>query len=181
RLLALHRVAVHLLAADLLALGDVLRRLAHGDVDVRVFLGVARDQLGVEAVGRVGVAASVAGDALDARADEDVALAGLDRVGGDARRHQRGRAVAVDRAAGHVEASQDADDAADVVALLTPGQTAAADHVLDLRPIELGHLVDHLAQHESAEVVGTDVDERTLARPADRRTTVGDDHSFSHE
>src|SRR6266702_3718176 len=51
--LALHREAVLLLAADLLAPGHVLRGLAHRDVDVGILLGVARDELRVVRVGRV--------------------------------------------------------------------------------------------------------------------------------
>ena len=89
RVLALDGVAVHLLAGDLLAPGDVLGRLAHRDVDVGVLLGVAGHQPRVVRVGRVGVAAAVARDAFDPDREEDVALAGLDGVGGHPGGHQR--------------------------------------------------------------------------------------------
>src|SRR5213593_2881708 len=64
--LALDRVAVLLLARDLLPRSHVLRRLAHRDVDVGILLGVAGDELRVVGVWSVGVAAAVAGHALDA-------------------------------------------------------------------------------------------------------------------
>jgi hypothetical protein len=71
-------------------------------------------------------------DRLDARADEDVTLAGLDRVERLPGRLQRGGAVPRDRRTGDViESEQDGDDATDVVALLAARQPAAHDDVLD--------------------------------------------------
>src|SRR5205807_5689655 len=100
--------------------------------------------------------------------------------GGDPGRHQRGGAVAVDGDAGNVEARQDADDPADVVALLTARQAAAANDVLDLGALQLRHLVHDLPQHVGREVVGTDVDEGALASPADGRPPVRNDDRFTH-
>src|SRR5207244_3060339 len=110
---------VHLLARDVLELGDVLGRLTHRDVDVGVAvgrvprplaalgaLGAAQTgvlELGVLGVGpAVGVALAEPAHTFDAGGDERVALTRLDRV----RRHtdglQRRRAVARDRGAGDV-------------------------------------------------------------------------------
>src|SRR5581483_9122507 len=89
-------------------------------------------------------------------------------------------AVPVDGAARDVDAREDRHDAADVVALLARGQAAAAEQVLDLGVVELGHLLEHLADHVRGEVVGPDVDERALAGAADRGTAGGDDHCFRH-
>src|SRR5207248_10158195 len=130
--LALDREAVLLLAADLLAPGDVLRRLTHRDVDVRVLFGVAGKQPRVLRVRLVRVAVLVARDALDPDRQEHVALTRLDGVLGDPRGHERRRAVAVHRHARNVDAGKDRDDAADVVALLPRRKAAAADEVFDL-------------------------------------------------
>src|SRR6202022_1264369 len=83
-LLALQRELVHLLATDLLADGDVFRRLAHGDVDIGIFLGVARYEPWVVGVWRVGVAAAIARNAFDTDGEENIALAGLDGMRGHA-------------------------------------------------------------------------------------------------
>src|SRR2546430_8966148 len=63
--LALDRITVLLVAADLLPAGDVLSGLAHGDVDVRILLGVAGHQLCVVGVRRVRVAAAIPRDTFD--------------------------------------------------------------------------------------------------------------------
>src|SRR5205823_10384522 len=127
---------------DLLELGDVLGRLAHRDVDVRVAVGrVPRPltalgalraaqpgvlELRVLRVGpAVGVALAEAADALDAGGDEGVALTGLDRVRGHANGLQRRRAIPSDRGAGDVgKAGEHADDPAHVEALLATRETA---------------------------------------------------------
>ena len=86
------------LAADVAALGDVLRREPHRDVDV-----VRRAVGAVEL--RVRLERRLRGEArhgLDAGGDVLVALAGLDRVEGHPDRLQRGRAEAVDRRGGDV-------------------------------------------------------------------------------
>ena len=46
--------------------------------------------------------------------------------------------------------------------------------------VELGHLVECRANREGDEVVRSDVDERALARPPDRRARGGDDDCFGH-
>ena len=102
------------------ACDDVLRGLAHRDVDVGQSLGAASTSarrrpdralragpgVGEPVVGgaraAVGAALVEAAHALDARGDEHVALAALDRVRGHADGLQRRRAVAVDGRAGDV-------------------------------------------------------------------------------
>src|SRR2546428_122986 len=101
--LALDRVAVLLFPADLLSRRDILGRLAHRDVDVRVFLRVAGYELWVVGVRRVRVTAAVTRHALDADRQEDVALTRRDSVRRHSGGHQRRGAVAVDRHAGDVE------------------------------------------------------------------------------
>ena len=95
------------LAADLAAIGHVLGRQPHRDVDV-VGGALGAVELVVELERR---AAARARDGLDAGGDVGVALARLDRVEGHARRLQRGRAEAVDGLAGtwwSIPASSDA-------------------------------------------------------------------------
>src|SRR5207245_1902006 len=87
--LALDRVTILLFATELLAGGNVFRRLAHRDVDVGIFLGVAGHQPGVVRVGCVRIAAAIARDALNPDREERVALAGLDRMGRHACGHKR--------------------------------------------------------------------------------------------
>src|SRR6266550_5116032 len=104
--LALDGVAVHLLARDLLQIGDVLGRLPHRYVDVRILFGVPALEAGVLRVGLVGEAVHVARDTLDADGEEGLALAGLDGVEGHAAGLQRRGAVAVDGRAGRVETGE---------------------------------------------------------------------------
>src|SRR5438445_815082 len=75
--LALHGVAVLLLAADLLAPSDVLSGLAHRNVDVGILLGVAWHEPGVVRIWRVGIAAAVPRNALDSDGKKHIAFAGL--------------------------------------------------------------------------------------------------------
>ena len=182
------RELVHLLARDLLELGDVLGGLAHRDVDVgqpalerrpgvrhrgRPRCG-ARLGVGERLVVRPGVrrAVAVARDGLDARGDEDVALARADRVGGHADRLQRARAVPVDRHAGDVvEAGEHRRDPRDVEAGLAGRLAVAHEDVLDVARVELGDLGEHVSDGERGEVVGTAVHERPLVGPPDRRAT----------
>ena len=95
-MLGAERVVVHLVAGDAVLLGDVDRGDAHVDVDVRVTLVVAGQQL-VLVVGAGDLAALVeARDELDPGGDVGVALAVLDGVGGVPDRVERGGAVAGD-------------------------------------------------------------------------------------
>ena len=131
---------VLVLTGDVLVLGHVLGGLAHAEVVVgdaavegRPGRGAALGALGGAGLGgghalvvgagqAVGHARAELADGLDAGGDEDVALAGLDGVGGHADRLQRRRAVAVHGDAGDVaHAGQVADDAGDVVALHARG------------------------------------------------------------
>ena len=174
------REAVHVLARDVPALGDVLGRQAHRDVDVRDRRVVA-EQRGVELVVRLRVAVHL-GDRLDAAGDERVALAGADRVERHADRLEARRAEAVDGRAGHRrgQPGQERHAAAEVHALLRLGEAAADDHVDDLLARQLRHLVERGPDRERGEIVRTDVDERALGRAADRRARSGDDDGFAH-
>ena len=64
--------------------------------------------------------------------------------------------------------------------LLTAGQPAAQEQVVDLRGVELGHLVERGADHLRRQVVGTHVLQRPLEGPADRRAGGGDDDCLRH-
>src|SRR5665811_661806 len=75
---------------------------------------------------------------------------------------------------------QDGDDPADVVALLSPRQATAADEVFDVRAVELWDHLEHLGDDVGGQVVGSHVDERSLARSTDRRTAQSNDHGFIH-
>src|SRR5205085_10286622 len=80
-------------------------------------------------------------DGLDARRDEDVALAGLDGVQRHTGGLERGGAVPGDGAAGEVvHPHLDGHDAAEVVALLATGQAAAEHQVVDVGGVQLGDL-----------------------------------------
>ena len=187
------RELVHLLARDVLELGDVLGRLTHRDVDVGEAVGrrptapwppserfvLRRPRvlelrvLGVgPAVGRCPLPNRLT--RLDAGGDERVALAGLDRVRGHADGLQRRRAVPVDRDAGDVlEAGEHAHDPAHVEALLAAREAAPEDEVLDLAPVELRHLVEHGLHDGAGEVVGSQSTSDPLyARPIGLRAVA---------
>ena len=118
-------------------------------------------------------------DGLDAARDEHVALAGLDRVRGHADRLQRRRAVAVHGGAGRlVEAREEGDDPRHVVSGLAGRLRGAPDHVLHLGGIEPGNLGQERLDDVGAEVVGATLDQRALARSADRRACSGNDDGF---
>jgi hypothetical protein len=87
-----------------------------------------------------------------------LAVAGLDGVGRHADGHERRGAVAVDGRAGHVvEAGEHRGGAGDVVAGLAAGLAATPQDILDLGPVELGHLVEHGLDDAGGQVVGTHV------------------------
>ena len=96
-LLRLLREPVHVLARDVPALGDVLGRQPHRDVDVRDRRVVAEERR-MKLLFRLRVPAHLRGR-LDPACDECLALAGLDRVEGHADRLQARRAETVDRRA----------------------------------------------------------------------------------
>ena len=196
-----HAPMVLILAADAGEQGDVLGGLAHRDVDVGdravlagvVPLGCAKCRLTrtglrlgetrVLAVRpAVGAAVHEAGHRLDARGDERVALARLDRVERHPGGLQRRRAVAVDRGAWQeVVAQLDGDGAADVVARLARGLAAAHDEVVDVARVKGGHLVQRRPHHLRGKVIGPHVDQGPLVGATDRRARGRDDDGFGHD
>ena len=195
---------VHLLAGDALEQRQVLGGLAHRDVDVRHDVrrragrprrwhprppAESRARLGVgeQRVVRVGPASRSCPcanrDTVSTPArDEHVALAGLDGVQRHAGGLQRRRAVAghgACRAGGRSPAAR-TTTRRHVEALLAAGQAAAEHQVVDLRGVELRHLVQRGAHHLRGQVVGPDVLERALARTADGGAGGGDDHGLRH-
>src|SRR5439155_17613385 len=60
------------------------------------------------------------------------------------------------------------------------GQTTAAHQVVDRRPLELRHLLQHLVSDVSSKVIGPDVDQRTLVGTPNRGATEGHDDRLSH-
>ena len=142
--------------------GDVLGGLAHRQVDVGQQALLARVGPGLVALGdllaagggpgELGVLVVTGGatgagpvgvlrDALDATGDEDVALAGLDRVVGHPRGlHGRGAEPVDRRARQPVEAGEHGDDARHVGPVLARRLGAAPVEVLDQGRVELGDL-----------------------------------------
>jgi hypothetical protein len=136
----------------------------------------------MELVGVLRIAVNLR-DRLDAGGDEDVALAGLDRVEGHPDRLQAGGAEAVHRRPGDVlrQARQQRRAARDVHPLLLLGKAAPHHHVDDLGGIELRHLLERRADGERDQVVGSDVDEGPFPRAAYRRPDGGGDDGFGHQ
>ena len=127
-------------------------------------------------------AAREARDRLDAGGDEDVALAGTNRVRGHANGLQRRRAVAIDGDAGDVgQTGEQRRDARDVETRLAGRLTAADDEVFDALGVEFGQLGEDGANDERGEVVGAHVDERALEGATDGGSSGGDDDGFGHE
>ena len=93
---------------------------------------------------------------------------------------QGGRTVPVHGCPRHIEPGQDADHTADVEPLFACGQTTAAHQVVDRRPLELGHLLQHLVGDVSGQIIGPDVDQRALVGAPNRGATVSDDDRVSH-
>jgi hypothetical protein len=166
------------LARHVAALGDVLRRDPHRDVDV-VRRAVRAVELRVRVDRRV---RGVARDGLGPGRDVLVALAGLDRVESHPQRLQRGGAEAADRHRGDVmvDAGEQLGVAADVVALLAHREAAAHQDVVGLREVDLGVALDERLQGDGGEVVGADVLERALGRAADRGADRVDDDGVGH-
>ena len=190
-------------AGDVLEQREVLRGLAHRDVDVGE-LAVARAgrsrcrrrsrppsatwalRVGEDRVLGVGQARrccpSTKRDTISTPAEMKTSpspalMACMRHAGG----LQRGGAVAGDRGAGQVvHAEQDRDDAAHVEALLAAGQAAAEHQVVDVARVERGHLVQRGAHDRGGQVVGAQVLERPLERAADGGAGGGDDDGFGH-
>ena len=112
---------------------------------------------------------------LDARGDDEVEVARLDRRRAVERRLQRGAALAVDRRrADRLGPAGDEDRAApDVERLLADLGHAAHLHVLDLAGVEVD-AADEAVQHLRGELVGADLCERAVP-PPDRRADGIDD------
>ena len=164
----------------MLAVGNVLGRFSHRDVDVRVLFGVTGSESRILRIRQVGEAVGIARHALDADRKKGLAFARPDGM----KRHPAGlqgrRAVPVHGCPRDIEPGQDADDAADVEALLARGQAAAAHQIVDRRSFELRHLLQHLVGDVGGKVIGSDVDERALVSAPNRGATVGDDDRVSH-
>ena len=188
---------VHLAPVHVLALGDVLGRLAHGDVDVGQTLarlpgighGGGTRHGALLGVGELGVVRSTVGHPLgepahrlDACGHEYVALAGLDGVGSHADGLEGRGAVAVEGDAGDfVEAGQDRHHPSEVETGLARGLGTTEEQVLDGVGVELGQLGEHRAHGVGGKVVGPTVDEAALEGASDRGTSGGDDHCFGHQ
>src|SRR5215831_663480 len=172
-LLARQGVFVLRLAADLVALGHDLSRVAHDHVQRGLVLLDPR----------VGIAVALHhADALEPAANSGFGPAHDDLM----RRHGDGleprRAEAVDGGAGHGdgEASAEEGDARHVVALGAVGLGTAHDHVLDLTLVELGNLAQHVLDAMGGEVVRAGHVERSPERLGERGAGAGDDDSLSH-
>ena len=182
QLLRALRVLVHVRAADLVALGDVLGRVAHRDVGVRVAVLALQTLVLVGGAGRLG-ALVVARDPLHAGGDVGVALAGDDGVGGLADRLEAGGAVARDRRAAHAQRQllgAQRDDARDVEGLQALRHAAAAVELLDAGRVDVGVAVEQRVDHERAHLVWAQLGEGALEGASDRGADGIDDHGFRH-
>jgi hypothetical protein len=176
-----HRPLVLLLPSDVAALGDVLGRHAHRDVDVieRALGAVELDVLGLLHHPR---AQPGARHRLHPGRDVLVALAGADRVRRHPDRHQRRGAEAVDGAAGDVvvQAGEQRGVAPDVVALLPHAGGRAHEHVVGLGEVDVGVALDERPDRQRRQLIGAHSLQRALARASDGRADGVDDHCFGH-
>jgi hypothetical protein len=138
--------------------------------------------IGEQRVVRTGVGRAVLepADRLDARAQEHVALTGLDGVAGHADALERRRAVPVHGDTGHVDPGEHRGHAGHVVARLAARLPAADDDVFDLCRVERGDPLEDRLDDRCGQVVGPAVDQRPLVRPPDRGPGGGDDDGFGH-
>src|SRR5215470_1390149 len=172
-LLTRQRVLVLGLAANLVALGHDLGRVAHDHVQRGLVLLDPR----------VGIAVALHhADALEPAADGGLGSAHDDLVGGHGDGLEPRRAEAVDGGAGHADGKAGAEerDARHVVALGAVGLGAAHDHVLDLTLVELGNLTQRVLDAMGGEVVRAGHVERPPERLGERGAGAGDDDSLSH-
>ncbi len=177
-------VVVLLLARDAVALGDVLGGQAHRDVRV----GLAGLLPWSFSFWSSGCAAScalvVARDELDAAGDVDVALARLDRVGGDADRVETRRAVARDRRAvgGLGRACRSAGPRS--ARCCWPAAPAAGrsrrSSSSTVGGIDARVALQQLVDDERERLVRAQRRERALEGAADRRPDGVDDDGFRH-
>ena len=103
-----------------------------------------------------------------------VPFAGLDRVERHAGRLQRGRAVAREgRPRQRVIAQLDGHVAGHVEALLAAGKAASENEIVDVGRVERRDLVECGSNHRRRQIVGAQVDQRTLAaRPMGERAVA---------
>ena len=205
--LAEHRPGVLLRTGDAVACGDVLRRLAHGDVHVRH--PAAQPRVGPRRVGgraglgafpgrlearivRAGVGLAgtgpvpVAGHRLHPGGHERLAFAGLDGVEGHPERLQAGGTKTVDGGGRNVvQPGQDADHAGHVGAGLAAGLGAPQIDVVQAvaRPgggVERRNPGEGRRDHGRGEIVRPFVFQGPFERPADRAPGSRNDDSFWH-
>ena len=166
-------------AGDAAEGGDVLRGLAHRDVDVgqlavlarivprlvargggqAALLGRGEDRVvGVDRVDAGGAEAAVPRDALHPGGDEGVALAGLDRVEGHPGGLHAGGAEAVDRGGRDaVQSELDGDPAGHIAAVLVARLGAADVEVVQRARVERRDLGQRGADHPGGKIVGTNL------------------------
>ncbi len=176
------RERVHVLAGDVPALGHVLGRQAHRDVDVR------RSRPRRRAAGAAPPRSS--GSRRPARSTRRrprrssrprPARIGME---GHPDRLQRRGAEAVDRRARHGVSGSPARSTPRRARFIPcfALREAAADHHVDDRPRAAPRAPsEHVVDREGEQVVGPHVGERPLRRAADRRARRGDDDGFWHD
>src|ERR1700694_439543 len=179
--LALAGGAIHFLAADVLAIRDILRRLSHRDIDVGVLLAVASLQSRVLGIGLVGESVDVPRDAFHPDRAKGLAFARLDGMEGHPAGLERRCTVTIDGCARNVEAGQDTNGPSEVEARFTGRQTATADQVIERRRVELRDLLHDLARDVGGQVVGPHLHQRPLIGAANRRAAIGNDHRIRHD
>ena len=161
---ALQGQGILLLPGDVAQFGHVFGSEAHGHIGPRlVFLNPGAAHFFLGAHGQHG-------HGLHAAGHHHLSIPGPDHVDGAVNGLEAGRAEPVDSLGGHVvgQAGPQTDQAADVIALNLLTFGAADDHVSDVLGIQLGELVQHLAQHLPAEVHGMGVLEGALLGAAHR-------------
>jgi hypothetical protein len=177
-LLRLQRILILRLAAHAVALGDDLRGLDHGHVDLRQVLHQPRIG-GAEAIHLVVLHER---DRLDAAADGDLHAVVDDLLRSGRDRHQSGGALPVDRHARHRHRKPGAQQAlARDVAAGRALLHGAADHdVLDLSGAD-ARALHGLRERVADQLLALSVVECAAIGLADRRARGGDDDCFTHE
>ena len=166
------------LAADVAALGDVLGRDPHRDVDV-VARAIGAVDVRVHQRERLRCAAR---HALHPGRDVLIALTRLDGMKRHPDRLQRRRAEPADRDGRDVmiDPRQQHGVAADVVALLPLREPAAHQHVVGLAELHARVAIDQRPQRNRREIISSDVAQRPLHRTPDRRPDRVNNHRFGH-
>ena len=163
-------------ARYLIAGGNVLRRLAHGDV----CLGHALGEVGMRY--RIETGHGHPCHRFDSGADKGLARVHLDCAGGDVDGIHRRTAETVNCGTGdrNRQVGEETDQARDVEALFALRESASHDQVFDVGRIDAGPLqqtADNLGGH----LVGAHLGERALVREVERRACVpGDVYILVH-